>query len=323
MNSGIEKMSYLDAIAVSKLMSLKGVGRSLAGKVICDLAQRNTRIHDGLRLPEFEEILARWLSVEQIDHLKIIDERIQKQIEELVSHEGAAVTIADEEYPRLLSRYLNSQTPPILFYFGNLSLLHKPSVGFCGSRNASEKGLSTASDCAAHLASNGIVIVSGYAAGIDQAAHLSALEANGETIIVLAEGILRFRIKRQFEENWNWDKVLVLSEFPLGVPWTSRQAMQRNKTIVGLSDVMIVVEAALNGGTMAAAEDTLEMGKPLFTPVYEGEGDFALGNKLLLNRGASRLMKSKRSGQPILDSLVDKVFQERMVGDSQGTLDIL
>src|SRR5271170_6362597 len=95
-------------------------------------------------------------------------------------------------YPSRLASLIPAAAPPLLFVLGNLGLFQRPAVGFCGSRKASDKGLQVAHDCARLLAAEHINVVSGYAHGIDLAAHHAGLEAGGTTTLVLAEGILQF-----------------------------------------------------------------------------------------------------------------------------------
>ena len=136
-------------------------------------------------------------------------------------------------------------------------------------------------------------IVSGYAAGVDMAAHRAALECGGTTVLVLCEGILNFNIKKEFKHIWDWERIAVVSEFLPGIPWSVRNAMQRNKTICALSRAMILIESGTKGGSIEAGRASLEMGVPLFAPVYEGIPDSAIGNQELLKKGARPGLKNR------------------------------
>jgi DNA processing protein len=83
-----------------------------------------------------------------------------------------------------------------MYVKGNPELISHPSVAIVGSRKVSLKGLDTARDCAAQLARYGVNVVSGYANGVDLASHKAALEAGGTTILVLAEGLNLWYLKR-------------------------------------------------------------------------------------------------------------------------------
>jgi predicted Rossmann fold nucleotide-binding protein DprA/Smf involved in DNA uptake len=160
---------------------------------------------------------------------------VKRHWEELLKHNVRVLSIIDPEYPENLRKTLGESAPVLLLCSGNLKLLKRVSVGFCGSREASEKGMATARDCAMLLANSNINIVSGFAGGVDMNAHRASLAAGGTTTIVLAEGILRFRVKKEIRDVWDDSRTLVVSEFGPNLPWSVSHAMQRNKTICGLS----------------------------------------------------------------------------------------
>jgi len=194
-----------------------------------------------------------------------------------------------------------------LYFAGELSLLSLPAIGFCGSRKSSEKGLDAVRDCCEQAALGGIAVVSGNAAGIDFAAHFTALASGGCTILVLPEGIHRFRIRKEMRSVWDWTRTLVVSQFEPDAPWSVFRAMERNELIIGLSRAMVVVEAGETGGTLSAGRATLKAGKPLYVAVYENMPENAPGNDLLLKIGGKRLSKSRASGRAKLAELFDEV----------------
>lgn len=188
------------------------------------------------------------LTPDQIASLPDSRERVKRHWDDLLKHNVHALSIIDPGYPECLRNALGESAPVLLLCLGNLELLNRVSVGFCGSREASEKGLATARDCARLLAAGQINIVSGFAAGVDMNAHCAALAAGGTTTVVLAEGILRFRVKREIRDLWDDTRTLVVSEFGPNLPWSVSLAMQRNKTICGLSRAMVLIEARRTGG---------------------------------------------------------------------------
>lgn len=247
------------------------------------------------------------LTTQQMDGLSSAIERAERTIEELDNRQVRAITLSDQSYPlKLLSR-LGRLAPPLLFTIGDLKVAEASTVGFCGSRRASDKGLGVTRDIAEQLSQRRVALVSGYAAGVDTEVHTAALKHHTATIVVLAEGITHFRVKRELQRDWNDDDVLVLSEFLPGLPWSARQAMQRNATICALSDAMVLIEAGETGGSIAAGRTALSMGVPLFAPVYEGMPESAEGNRVILREGALPLLKDRKSDRanvaPILEVL--------------------
>lgn len=160
-------------------------------------------------------------------------ERAKQLSEKLYEKDIVILMENDARYPMRLKILHEEKCPAILFVQGNLDILNKISVGFCGSRKVSQKGIAITSNCAKQLAQNNIVVVSGYAAGTDLAAHKSALQYSGETVFVLAEGLLRNRLKRDIKELLTYNNHVFVSQFMPEVTWKPINAMKRNGVIIG------------------------------------------------------------------------------------------
>lgn len=301
-------MEFDEGLAAIKLLSVRGVGRVTANRVLRATKEAGIRLSDIQTEREDPREISPFLNKDQIRAFIQQDDLHNEKAERLEKLEAKFVSSIAEEYPGLLLELLGDDAPPLLTLVGNSSLLNDPSVGFCGARNASELGIQTAIDCAEQLVSLDIVVVSGNAAGVDKAAHFSALQAGGKTILVLPEGILHFRIRSELREVWDWDNVLVLSEFQPGLPWHRRQAMQRNRTIIGLSLSTIVIEAGVSGGTMDAGRATLNLHRPLYVAEYEDVPETAYGNSLLIKSGGKPLKRSRQSGRAAVSDLVEEVL---------------
>jgi DNA processing protein len=229
-----------------------------------------------------------------------------KHGETLTTHDLPDVRLlsaSDRPYPRAFKDLFGGLAAPDLWCMGNFDLIEKRSVGFCGSRNASEQGLAAAADCSKQLSEANVVVISGYAAGVDMASHESALANSGETIIILAEGIDHFRIKKTIKSLWDWSRVLVLSHFPRNAVWRADRAMERNRAIVALSDAVIVIEARDTGGTLNAGFRALEMKKPLFVALYEDLSGDRGGNAILIEQGGMPLQRSSQTQKANLRKL--------------------
>jgi DNA processing protein len=207
---------------------------------------------------------------------------VSAQAEELTAHGVRVTFLGSEDYPRLLMAI--RAAPPVLFYRGNSELLNTPSVGICGSRDVSEEGQQAARMCGEVGALSDLTVVSGYARGVDMAAHSSALGENGRTVVVLPEGILKFRLKREIANRWNEGRTLVISQFPPSQSWSAGGAMSRNTVILGMSLALVVVEARDKGGTFAAGETALNYNRRVVA--LEFSTGQPRGNAVLLSRGA-------------------------------------
>lgn len=212
-------------------------------------------------------------------------------------------------YPQRLNDVLGDTAPPILYTLGNQSLLDQSSVGFCGSRKASPKGIDVVLECTHVLAAISMNVVSGYAHGIDLAAHRGALERGGTTTIVLPEGILHFRVKEQLMAGLDAEalsRTLIVSEFPPGLTWKAHNAMTRNRTICGLSDALVIIESGVDGGTFEAGKTALSLNVPLFCVEYSDPAPSAAGNAYFLQHGAISLKRSP-DGTPSFGKLLSVV----------------
>lgn len=217
----------------------------------------------------------------------------------------SVVKVSDASYPARLKSLFGSHAPAELHLAGNQDLLNVHAVSFCGARNASEKGIEAAALCARKAVSENFIITSGNARGVDRATHFEALLNGGATVLVLPEGLDRFRIAPELRDVWDWNRVLVVSQFMPNAVWRAYQAMQRNKVIMGMSCAMIVIEAGEKGGTRAAGEEALRIGVPLFAVDYGFDETVAPGNRHLITSGAKPLKRSRQSGEPNLTELIN------------------
>jgi DNA protecting protein DprA len=215
-------------------------------------------------------------------------------------------------YPSSLAAVLGDTAPPVLFVRGDLEILNHPGVGFAGSRKSSPIGLEITSAVARDLANLGVNVVSGYANGVDLKAHRAALECGGATTLVLAEGLLKFRPKADIAELLDSGRSLILSEFSPTLRWLGRSAMQRNRTICGLSRALVVVESGMDGGTFAAAATAQQLGVPLFVVDFAEQPLSAPGNAYFLQRGALPLHSN---GKPSLGNLLQTIGVHDIHGD--------
>lgn len=223
--------------------------------------------------------------------------------EKLVENNIDVVVENDKEYPQYLKKMLGKRCPAFLFISGNAELLNATSVGFCGSRKASLKGINLAIDCAKQLSEAGITVVSGYAAGTDIAVHKETLLRGGNTIFVLAEGILRYTLKKEVRELLTDKNHVFISQYMPDAVWNKGNAMNRNGTIIGLSRAMILIESGLSGGTFAAGKEALQVGCPLFVLDFHHPDISAEANPYFISLGGTPIRG--KNGIPNLS----KVFQ--------------
>ncbi len=172
-----------------------------------------------------------------------------------------AVTLADEGYPERLRE--TPDPPPALFVGG--SIPEAPAVALVGSRKASVTGIEAARRLGRALGERGVCVVSGLAFGIDAAAHEGALEAGGPAVGVLGCGIdvVYPKGNRRLHEGVREAGALV-SEYYLGEAPLRWRFPARNRVISGLSDSVVVVEAAEKSGALITARHATDAGRDVW-----------------------------------------------------------
>ena len=201
------------------------------------------------------------------------------------------------DYPPLLAAVADA--PLVLFVEGDPRSLSLPQLAVVGTRNPTAIGLDTAMQFARHLAAAGLAITSGLALGIDAAAHRGALAARGRTIAVLGCGLDRIyprghaRLACEVAASG-----ALVSDLPTGIPPLKHHFPRRNRLISGLSAGTLVVEAALQSGSLITARLAGEQGREVFA--IPGSIHNAL------SRGCHRLI---RQGAKLVES-VDDIFCE-------------
>lgn len=191
----------------------------------------------------------------------------------------------DPEYPENLRAA--EDAPPVIYVRGQINCLRQPlSLSIVGARNASLNGRKLASQISCELTSQGIMIVSGMARGIDTAAYkgaMFALNRSGSTVAVLGTGIdIAYPAENQKLCEQIAGQGAVISEFPLGTEPSAGNFPRRNRIVSALTDGTLVVEASLHSGSLITARLALEQGRDVFAvPGFPTDERSAGPNKLI------------------------------------------
>ncbi len=214
-----------------------------------------------------------------------LTEAVDHACDVLSSANAEVIPLKDAAYPPLLAEI--HDPPPLLYVAGNTDVLQKPQFAVVGSRRCSATSARAAAEFSAGLVAQGFSICSGLALGIDAAAHRAALQAQGESVAVIATGIDRCYpakhrgLFRQLEKQG-----AVISEFPPGTQPRREYFPQRNRVISGLSVGVLVVEAGLASGSLITARAALSQNREVFAvphSIYDPGGP---GCHRLLRDGA-------------------------------------
>jgi DNA processing protein len=205
---------------------------------------------------------------------------------------GDILLLDDGVYPSSLREIYD---PPIVLYVKGAwsDSLDQPCIGVVGSRRCSTYGQNAALMLSRDLAQRGITVVSGFARGIDAAAHRGALEAGGRTVGVLGTGIDEYYPrdhKRLAEEILSKGGALV-SQFPLGTPPVSENFPYRNRIISGLSLGVVVVEAAENSGSLITARLAIEQNREVFAVPGNITSRNSFGTNYLIKGAGAKLVQ--------------------------------
>ena len=217
------------------------------------------------------------------------------------------LTWDDPLYPRLLREI--PRPPPLLYVRGDPSCLSLPQLAIVGSRNPSGGGSENAERFAHYLAERGFAITSGLALGIDAAAHRGALRAGGKTIAVMGTGIdLIYPSRhRQLAQEIVDSGGALVSEFPLGTSSHASNFPQRNRIISGLSGGTLVVEAAVQSGSLITASYALQHDREVFAIPGSIHNPLARGCHQLIRQGATLV----ETAQDIVDQLAGLLSYKR------------
>ena len=230
----------------------------------------------------------------------------------LSTTEHHLLTWGDADYPADL---LNIPDPPLLLWVqGSRSALSHPlRLAIVGSRNPTPQGQRHAQDFAHALAQAGVCVVSGLALGVDAAAHEGALLAQAPTLAVVGTGLDRVYPRRHADlaQRIVDGGGALISEYPLGTPPLPHHFPRRNRIISGLSEAVLVVQAALRSGSLITAQQALEQGRDVMAlpgSIHEAQSK---GCHALIRQGA----KLVESAQDVLVELRGTPVQGELLND--------
>ncbi len=215
------------------------------------------------------------------------------------------VTLGDAGYPPEL---LDIEDPPLMLYMLGV-LAHRAQeatktiaikLAIVGSRNPTPQGEANARQFARAFGSAGLCVVSGLALGIDGAAHDGAMLGGGDTIAVVGTGLDRVYPKKHLALAHRIARQgMLISEFPLGTPPLTANFPRRNRIISGLSRGTLVIEAALQSGSLITARLAAEQGKEVFAIPGSIHSPQSRGCHALIKQGA----KLVELAQDVLEEL--------------------
>ncbi len=195
------------------------------------------------------------------------------------------VMLGDESYPQLLLQI--PDPPPLLYVKGDCALLNRFALAIVGSRNATAQGVANAEDFARALSDAGITVVSGLALGVDAAAHRGGIAGQASSIAVVGTGLdVVYPARNRALAHALAERGALISEFPLGTPALASNFPRRNRLISGISRGCLVIEAALQSGSLITARLANEQGREVFALPGSIHSPLSKGCHRLIKQGA-------------------------------------
>ncbi|MDP2492842.1 DNA-processing protein DprA [Shimia thalassica] len=200
------------------------------------------------------------------------------------------VAISDEDYPQPLKDIADA--PPLLWTLGDVTLATRPALALVGARNASSLGTRMARGLARELGEAGFVVASGLARGVDTAAHAASLKTG--TIAVFGGGVdVIYPADNRELARKIADNGLIVSEQPMGTVPQARHFPARNRIISGMSQAVVVVEAAARSGSLITAREALDQGREVLAVPGHPFDARASGCNMLIRDGATLVRGAK------------------------------
>lgn len=204
-----------------------------------------------------------------------------------------------------------AKIPKYIYFTGTLPENRTTTVAIVGTRKPTMYGKEVANILSLGLAKRGVVIVSGLALGIDSIAHRAALEAGGTTVAVLANSVDKIypRTNQDLADKIIASGGAILSEYEPPTDARDYQFLARNRIVSGLSDAVIVIEAAARSGTLATVTHALEQGKEVFVVPGNITSPLSAGCNNLLKQGA----RAVTCAEDILEVIAPELLEEQTI----------
>lgn len=226
--------------------------------------------------------------------------KAEKEINTAEKNNVDLVFFTDKNYPARLKQI--SDAPSLLYVKGNINFENSKTVGIVGTRKSTDYGKSCVEELVEGLISHGALIISGLAYGIDIQAHKQAIKNNLPTVGILGSGIdviypMAHRdVAKKMERHGG-----LVSENPFGTKPDAHNFPSRNRIIAGLSDALVVIEAAEKGGALITSDIANSYNKDVFAFPGNIGRSFSAGCNNLIKSNQAHLITSVKDLEYIMD----------------------
>lgn len=201
------------------------------------------------------------------------------------------ISFHEEAYPQRMKR--NYDAPALLFFKGEANLNYTKIIGIVGTRNASDYGKHMCDKIVQGLAHQNVLIISGLAYGIDIATHKACIKHQVPTIAAMAGGVdwIYPAVHKKYADQMYANGGLI-SEQAMGAQPAQGGFPARNRIIAGMSDAIIVVEAAAKGGALITAEYANNYHREVFAVPGNIGNPHSEGCNLLIKNNKAQIFTS-------------------------------
>lgn len=200
------------------------------------------------------------------------------------------VCISDDSYPLKLKE--GYEPPLILFYRGNWQLINTPSLAIVGSRKATNYSLKVLEKLLTPTICQKLTIVSGLADGVDSLAHYRSIYLQGSTIAVIGTGLdIFYPVKNKKLQQDIANNHLLISEYPNGTRGYRSHFPERNRIIAGITEALLVTEAAQHSGSLITANLALQNNRNVLAVPGSILSPVSIGTNELIEAGAKPILR--------------------------------
>jgi len=216
------------------------------------------------------------------------------------------ITIRPLETPLYPHRLAECPDAPLLLYTaGDVNLDARYVIGIVGTRHSTAYGQSVTENIVERLAElvPGTLVVSGFAFGIDVAAHNAAVRYGLQTAGVLAHGLDHIYPTQHTSlarELLTHGMGGIVSEYTYKSTTRKSNFLARNRIIAGLSDCVLVCESAVRGGALNTAREARDYSRRVFAVPGRIFDVYSEGCNDLIRRQEAQMVLS---GDDIVDAM--------------------
>ena len=296
------------------LLLINNIGNKTAMKTLNSINWKPDVFTDS----EFIEQL-KSINFNRVEEVNDTLEKAKSIIDQYLTNQINTVSYFDNDYPK---KFKDINNPPVVFYYkGHIKhFLQSTNIAVIGTRKPSDNASRLSFETAQVIAQNLSSVISGLALGCDTAAHKGCLDSKGHTMAILPSPITEIYPKSNIELA---DEIIanngcLLSEYAPGTSVINSNFIQRDRLQSGISDVVIVVETDVDGGTMHTVKYSVEQNKIIGCfDLSNSNDELASGNKKILSMKNVHKLQSIEDVIKLINNLPE--LKEKLV---RGQLDL-